>query len=44
MDYYLNPGNRTTESIRREVKEAWWTFLGLLDNRYTQERERGMYA
>ena len=44
MDYYLNPGNRTTESIRREVKEAWWTFLGLLDNRYTQEKERGMYV
>jgi len=44
MDYYLNPGERTMESIRQEVKEAWWAFLSLLDDRYTKEKERGMYA
>ena len=44
MDYYLNPGERTMESIRQEVKEAWWAFLSLLDDRYTKEKERGMYV
>jgi len=26
-----------------EVKRAWWNFLNLLDQKYTEERERGMY-
>ena len=44
MDYYLNPNGKTMEDFRQEVKEAWWTFLDLLDYKYTLERERGMYA
>lgn len=44
MDYYLNPGQKTMEDFRQEVKEAWWAFLSLLDYKYTKERERGMYV
>ena len=31
------------EDIKKQVKQAWWKFLAILDKKYTEERERGMY-
>jgi hypothetical protein len=42
MDFYNNK-NSNIEDIKMEVKRAWWNFLNLLDQKYTEERERGMY-
>lgn len=29
---------------KNTVQEAWWAFLNLLDSRYSEEKERGMYV
>ena len=42
IDFY-NDKNSNIEDIKMEVKRAWWNFLNLLDQKYTEERERGMY-
>ena len=48
LQYYLehnqNDSSTNLDTIREEVREAWWAFLNLLDDRYTAERARGMYV
>lgn len=45
FEFYQNTnGAKTIEEYRQEVKEAWWKFIDLLDKRYTEEVERGMYV
>ena len=46
LKYYLDKdeNRRTIEEIREEVREAWWAFLNILDERYTAEKARGMYV
>ncbi len=43
LDYYLNNDSSKFDELRKGVKEAWWKFLNLLDDKYTAEKERGMY-
>lgn len=43
LDYYLNNDSSKFDELRKKVKEAWWKFLNLLDERYTAEKARGMY-
>ena len=43
LNYYNKNNEKTLEEYRMDVKEAWWKFLNLLDDRYTEEKERGMY-
>ena len=43
LDYYLNNDSSKFDELRKGVKEAWWKFLNLLDDKYTAEKARGMY-
>ena len=43
LDYYLNNNSSKFDELRKGVKEAWWKFLNLLDDKYTAEKARGMY-
>ena len=42
-EYYINNDIISMDDYRQQVREAWWKFLSLLDYRYTEEVERGMY-
>lgn len=42
IDFYKD-NSKTMEDIKKQVKQAWWKFLAILDKKYTEERERGMY-
>ena len=34
----------TIQRYKAQVQEAWWNFINLLDARYSEEKERGMYV
>ena len=36
--------DRLLKEYKDAVRKAWWVFLGLLDTRYKQEKDRGMYV
>lgn len=43
-DFYKDPNKVSLEEYHDNVREAWWQFLDILDERYSEEKARGMYV
>ena len=43
-EFYKDPNKVSLEEYHDNVREAWWQFLDILDERYSEEKARGMYV